>query len=803
VERARRAAQGGVRRAAMTDAAPLPRPPIDRRLAARLVWLVAGVAVLAGVATTGFLRHALRTIDAERARLFEAQSVDSLRINRIEDGISAARNAMKAILDPAAAVAPDALRLDELARWLAGPEGGDPVRGDLEPLLARSTAWRVAYEGNRATLQATHRRIEHAFEGLRAALEAAEGHAALARARSIAQLRRAAGDDAVALARRLLEELDGDPRARGIRIEISELALACERLLWATSDDQLADLLNNRVLGALLRLRPAIRPRGAAAGDAAASLDPDVMNELQTALLGAHHVLDAAHQCIQTDRDSLFGACSRRLVLDAERDALISAVDAAFTRLEEVRGRVIESTAKQASTYQQLAGDALDDAWRSILGVMVGSWLIVGVLTVIVARAIRGQIREIAARNDEIAASREQYRALIETTQAIPWEMDAASGRFVYVGPRARRLLDLELERWLEPGFFPAWLHPEDRAAVLAQYREAAESRSERDLEFRLTRADGRTVWVRSIVSAQRDGERLRGMLLDVTERRQLEFDLQQAQKLESVGRLAAGIAHEINTPIQFVSDSIQFVRESVVDLTLLIGQLRAVRSAVQAGAGAAEAAAAAARTEEQVDLTYLLEHLPKALDRSHDGLERVATIVRSMKAFAHPDQREKAPVDLNQAIVSTLTIARNEYKYVADVETELGDLPPVRCHAGDVNQAILNIVVNAAHAVADVVQESGRKGRIVVRTARDGDEVVVTIRDTGAGIPAAIRHRVFEPFFTTKEIGKGTGQRLAIARSVVVEKHGGELTFETEEGKGTTFFLRLPIDGSRAPLPV
>jgi signal transduction histidine kinase len=173
------------------------------------------------------------------------------------------------------------------------------------------------------------------------------------------------------------------------------------------------------------------------------------------------------------------------------------------------------------------------------------------------------------------------------------------------------------------------------------------------------------------------------------------------------------------------------------------------------------------------------------------------------MKAFAHPDQREKAPVDLNQAILSTLTIARNEYKYVADVETELGDLPPVRCHAGDVNQAILNIVVNAAHAVADVVQGSGRKGRIVVCTVRDGDEVVVTIRDTGAGIPAAIRHRVFEPFFTTKEIGKGTGQGLAIARSVVVEKHGGELTFETEEGKGTTFFLRLPIDGSRAPLSV
>jgi len=780
------------------------RPSNRRRLAARLVWLVAGVAALAGVATTGLFRHALQTIDAERARLFEAQSTDAHRIARIEDGISAARNAVKAILDPAAPFAAGDVPIDELAPGIDGT-GGVPVRELLGGLLARCRAWRAGYELDRTTLHDTHQRIERDFESLRAALEAAEGHATLVRAQAITKLRRAAGDEAVQLANRVVSELDDESRARGIRIEIGELALACERLLWAGSDDQLADLLNNRVLGALLRLRGSIGPAdptGAAAARPAASLDPVVMADLQAALLGAHHVIDAAHQSIRTDADSLFGACSRRLVLDAEREALIGQVDAAFTRLEGMRGEVIESTAQQALAYQQLAATALDDAWRRILTVVLVSWCIVGVLTVVVAGAIRGQIREIAARNDEIAASREQYRALIETTQAIPWEMEPGTWRFTYVGPQAKRLLDAEPERWLEPGFFARHVHPDDREPVLAQYREAAESHGEKELEFRLVRATTGTVWVRSIVSGQRDGGRLRGMLLDVTERRQLEFGLHQAQKLESVGRLASGIAHEINTPIQFVSDSVHFVRESMADLTLLIQRMREVQAAVLSGGNAKAAAERATRTEEQVDLPYLVEHLPKALDRALDGLERVATIVRSMKAFAHPDQREMATVDLNQAIASTLTIARNEYKYVAEVETGFGEIPPVRCLAGEVNQAILNVVVNAAHAVADAVKGSDRKGRIVVRTARDGDEVVVTIRDTGTGIPAAIRDRIFEPFFTTKEVGKGTGQGLAIARSVVVEKHGGELTFETEVGKGTTFFIRLPIAGVGAPLP-
>jgi len=208
------------------------------------------------------------------------------------------------------------------------------------------------------------------------------------------------------------------------------------------------------------------------------------------------------------------------------------------------------------------------------------------------------------------------------------------------------------------------------------------------------------------------------------------------------------------------------------------------------------EAATAIERAEHDADLEYLIQNMPTAVERSIEGLERVAAIVRSMKEFAHPDQKEMTTVDLNQAIASTLVIARNEYKYVADVETDFGRLPRVLCHVGEVNQAVLNIIVNAAHAIGDVVAGTEKRGRITIRTRHDREWAEVTIADTGGGISDAVRDRVFDPFFTTKEVGKGTGQGLAIARNVILEKQGGTLTFETEPGIGTTFVIRLPIDG-------
>jgi two-component system NtrC family sensor kinase len=269
------------------------------------------------------------------------------------------------------------------------------------------------------------------------------------------------------------------------------------------------------------------------------------------------------------------------------------------------------------------------------------------------------------------------------------------------------------------------------------------------------------------------------------------QSELMQAQKLESVGRLASGIAHEINTPIQFVNDSIHFVRDAFHDVAALVEKYRRLRACAQADPAML---ADLDQTEQSAEIDYLMENIPKALDRSVEGLGRVATLVRSMKEFAHPDQRQKAPADLNRALATTLTIARNEYKYVAEVESDYGELPLVPCHVGELNQVFLNIIVNAAHAIESATKGTERQGRIRLETRHEGASVRISISDTGTGIPREIQEQIFDPFFTTKEVGKGTGQGLSIARSVVVDKHGGTLSFDSELGRGSTFHIRLPL---------
>jgi two-component system, NtrC family, sensor kinase len=192
--------------------------------------------------------------------------------------------------------------------------------------------------------------------------------------------------------------------------------------------------------------------------------------------------------------------------------------------------------------------------------------------------------------------------------------------------------------------------------------------------------------------------------------------------------------------------------------------------------------------------MDYLLREIPEALAQTQDGVERVVTIVRAMKEFAHPDGKGMARADLNKALLNTLTVARNELKYVAEIETDFGELPMVVCSVSDLNQVFLNLLVNAAHAIADVVKDSGQKGKIRIHTESSGHQVLITISDNGAGIPESIRERIFDPFFTTKEVGRGTGQGLAIARSVI-DRHKGTVTFESEVGRGTTFFVRLPVE--------
>jgi signal transduction histidine kinase len=388
---------------------------------------------------------------------------------------------------------------------------------------------------------------------------------------------------------------------------------------------------------------------------------------------------------------------------------------------------------------------------------------------------------------------------VVEGTQAIPFALDVEDGHFEYIGPQGPQRLGFSEELWKQIGFLDR-LMPRDRNGQVRERIDASKSGSF-EIEASVLTQDEKRVdlrWVASCEQSDSTGQHkvLRGMMLDVTDQRRLENELAQAQKLESVGRLAAGVAHEINTPVQFVSDSVSFVREAMEDLSEIVDKYRELRNATEKGADVAAAAKAAEEAEDDADLDYILENAPVALDRARDGLGRVAAIVRSMKEFAHPDRKEMAQADLNQAIQSTLVIASNEYKYVAEVETDLGDLPLVNCYAGEINQVVLNLIVNAAHAIGDVVKETQAKGKIRVATRVLDDQVEIAISDTGKGIPVEVRAKIFDPFFTTKEVGKGTGQGLAIARSVVVDKHGGTLHFETEVGRGTTFYIRLPING-------
>jgi signal transduction histidine kinase len=271
---------------------------------------------------------------------------------------------------------------------------------------------------------------------------------------------------------------------------------------------------------------------------------------------------------------------------------------------------------------------------------------------------------------------------------------------------------------------------------------------------------------------------------------------LVQAEKLQAVGQLAAGIAHEINTPAQFVGDGLHFLKEAFAGYKRLIVQYRcAVEALALETTGPGHVLVSELqRMEEDVDLPYLDANVPASLVSCMEGIFRISTIVESMKEFAQPDLREKSPVDLNHALQATLAVARHEYGSVAEVTTEYGDLPPVLCNVGNLNQVFLNLIINASHAIGDVVKTGGAMGTIRIKTSREGDQARIDITDSGSGIPEPIRNRVFDPFFTTKEVGKGTGQGLAIARSVIVTKHGGTLTFESEVGKGTTFTIRLPI---------
>jgi PAS domain S-box-containing protein len=338
--------------------------------------------------------------------------------------------------------------------------------------------------------------------------------------------------------------------------------------------------------------------------------------------------------------------------------------------------------------------------------------------------------------------------------------------------------------------------------------------------ENRVVRHDGSTFWlgvsIRPIfdgagqlthavtmgadITAKREEilkkQELQDKLVDeMKERALVVIELQLAQKLESVGRLAAGVAHEINTPIQYVGDGVYFLRSAYEDFNkLLDGWRNAIDALVDSPEHVALRLEVAELTAKH-DLEFLRAEIPKAFERTSDGVQRVTNIVKAMKEFAHPDANEHSPADLNHAIETTLLVASNEYKYFAKVHTRFEELPAVVCNIGELNQVFLNLIVNAAHAIHDAGRDLST-GEITISTAVDGDEAVIRVRDNGCGVPAENLSKLYDPFFTTKEVGRGTGQGLAITHSIVVDKHGGTIAVSSGAGTGTEFMVRLPIAG-------
>ena len=296
-------------------------------------------------------------------------------------------------------------------------------------------------------------------------------------------------------------------------------------------------------------------------------------------------------------------------------------------------------------------------------------------------------------------------------------------------------------------------------------------------------------------------------LLAGSASRRRSERKLVQAQKLESIGQLAAGIAHEINTPTQYVGDNTRFVRDGLSGLLSLLDRQDGLLGRPEVRRAWPDEVAAIEHLRERCDVEFLREEIPRALDQSIAGVDSIATIVRAMKDFSHPGGEEPAPADLNASIRSTAMVCRNRWKYVAELEMDLDPaLPDVRVMLGEFNQVMLNLIVNAADAIASMSPEAcqavpaGVAGRIRVRTRPlAGGRIEVSVSDNGPGIPEAIKNRIFEPFFTTKPVGKGTGQGLMLCRNVVVNKHGGELFFQSASGGGTTFIVRLPVGNADA----
>lgn len=426
-------------------------------------------------------------------------------------------------------------------------------------------------------------------------------------------------------------------------------------------------------------------------------------------------------------------------------------------------------------------------------------------------KLLEDKSRELYLSNQRLRQMSEELQEQVQQTQAIV--DSAAEGIVVFndhgfvltFNPAAQAIFGTDSKETLGKhicDFLPGATFCDDKGCILDD-KLSSDSDYAATADLIGIHADGHRIPLDIVVNAIQHGEHRNYTVLvrDLTRRRQLELQLSQAQKMEAVGQLAAGIAHEINTPIQYVGDNIRFLSTSFQDLRRFM-DLAHEFIASGTSDDTTNRAEDLQLLMESVDLDFLQSEIPLAIEQSMEGIETVAKIVRAMKEFSHPGASVKQVIDINRALESVMMVSRNEWKYSCYVETEFAaDLPPIPCLPNELNQAILNLIVNAAHAVqSKLAGQEGSSGRIGIKTSRVEDNLVIEISDSGCGISPQHKDRIFDPFFTTKPIGKGTGQGLAIVYNVIVNKHDGKISFDSVEGEGTTFRISLPIQPKAEP---
>lgn len=393
--------------------------------------------------------------------------------------------------------------------------------------------------------------------------------------------------------------------------------------------------------------------------------------------------------------------------------------------------------------------------------------------------------------------SESRFQEIADHIEEGLWVCDAKSLKCLYVNHSFQTIWGLTLEEMNADEWINT-IHPEDQKQASEIFYSHGNGREDYTNTYRIVRPDGTIRWIENQTYPTFDetGQiaRTSGISRDITEKKKLEEELILAQKLESLGQISSGIAHEINTPSQYVSDNISFITGAVTKFEKLLQEIPKLLEIARKSGDGMDDIERIQKLYDNADIGFLLKETSPALNQAQSGMEQINQVIMAMKAFSHPGDRRVA-TDLNETISTTLIVARNEWRYVAELITDFDiALPPVHCIPSAINQVILNLVVNAAHAIAEVVKE-GELGKIKVSTAVEDDKAIIKIADTGPGIPKDLCNKIFDSSFTTKPVGKGTGQGLAIAQRVIHEDHCGSITVDSILGKGTCFTISLSIN--------